>query len=189
MHSPCATGGATAYVLQSPGVTALIRIDRSWTPAGEGRPKPIRFCSRCGHPAEDPPGRPELRKRVCDRCGMGMILNCPKDALPGESAAFLILDYELRVSAVSEAGERFFGKEKTLIGSSLLDLVTSPLGDDQLVRKATVAAQRPCDPVVMPLRLVKPNSESVGTMAARIATCGPPRAALLTVEPSEFGRR
>jgi hypothetical protein len=176
-------------MLQSPSVTALIRIDRSWTPAGEGRPKPIRFCSRCGHPAEDPPGRPELRKRVCGRCGMGMILSCPKEALPGEAAAFLILDYDLRVSAVSEAGERFFGKEKKLIGSALLDLVTSPLGDDQLARKATVAAQRPCDPIVMPLRLLKPVGDGVGTMAARIATCGPPRAALLTVEPSEFGRR
>ena len=178
-------------MLQSPGVTALIRIDRSWTPAGEGRPKPIRFCTRCGHPAEDPPGQPELRKRVCGRCGMGMILTCPRDALPGQAAAFLILDYELRVSAVSEAGERFFGKEKTLIGTGLLDLVTSPLGDDQLVRKATVAAQRPCDATVMPVRLLNPTSSagSVGTMAARIATCGPPRAALLTVEPSEFGRR
>ena len=118
-----------------------------------------------------------------------MILSCPKEALPGTAAAFLILDYELCVSAVSEAGERFFGKEKTLIGSNLLDLVTSPLGDDQLIRKATVAAQRPCDPVVMPLRLREPAADSVGTMAARIATCGPPRAALLTVEPSEFGRR
>jgi hypothetical protein len=189
VHSPCGSGGGAPYVLQSPGVTALIRIDRSWTPAGEGRPKPIRFCSRCGHPAEDPPGRPELRKRVCGRCGMGMILSCSKEALPGTAAAFLILDYELRVSAVSEAGERYFGKEKGLIGSGLLDIVTSPLGDDQLVRKATVAAQRPCDPVVMPLRLLQPTADTVGTMAARIATCGPPRAALLTVEPSEFGRR
>ena len=118
-----------------------------------------------------------------------MILSCPREALPGTAAAFLILDYELRVSAVSEAGERYFGKEKTLIGSNLLDLVTSPLGDDQLARRATVAAQRPCDPVVMPLRLLEPSAGSVGTMAARIATCGPPRAALLTVEPSEFGRR
>jgi hypothetical protein len=128
---------------------------------------------------------------VCDRCGMGMVLTCPRDALPGEAAAFLILDYELRVSAVSEAGERYFGKEKTLIGASLLDLMTSPLGDDQLVRKATVAAQRPCDATVMPVRLLCPSEAagSVGTMAARIATCGPPRAALLTVEPSEFGRR
>jgi hypothetical protein len=191
MHSPRNTGGATASVLQSPSVTALIRIDRSWVPSGEGRPKPIRFCSRCGHPAEDPPGHPELRKRVCARCGMGMILTCPRDAMPGEAAAFLILDYELTVSAVSEAAERYFGKEKILIGTGLLDLVTSPLGDDQLVRQATVAAQRPCDAMVMPVRLVSPTASaaSVGTMAARIATCGPPRAALLTVEPSEFGRR
>ena len=122
---------------------------------------------------------------------MGLILNCPRDALPGAAAAFLILDYELRVSAVSEAGERFFGKEQTLIGTGLLDLVTSPLGDDQLVRKTSVAAQRPCDATVMPVRLVAPSKSagSVGTMAARIATCGPPRAALLTVEPSEFGLR
>ena len=95
------------------------------------------------------------------------------------------------MSAVSEAGERYFGKEDTLIGSRLLDLVTSPLGDDQLARKASVAAQRPCDATVMPVRLVRPAAAAgaVGTMAARIATCGPPRAALLTVEPSEFGRR
>lgn len=170
-------------------MTALVRIDPSWTPAGGDRPKPIRFCSRCGHPAEEPPGRPELRKRVCGRCGMGMVLSCPRDALPGESAAFLILDFELSVTAVSEAGERYFGKEKSVIGMSLLDLVTSPMGDDQLARRTAVAAQRPCDPVVMPLRLRAPGDDSVGTMAGRIATCGPPRAALLTVEPSEFGRR
>jgi hypothetical protein len=122
---------------------------------------------------------------------MGMILSCPRDALPGDAAAFLILDYELRVSAISQAGERFFGKEQTLIGAGLLDLVTSPMGDDQLARKASVAAQRPCDAVVMPVRLVRPSAVpgAVGMMAARIATCGPPRAALLTVEPSEFGRR
>jgi hypothetical protein len=191
VHSPRTSDAAGASVLQSPSVTALIRIDRSWTPVGHGRPKPIRFCSRCGHPAEDPPGRPELKKRVCDRCGMGMILSCPRDALPGAAAAFLILDYELRVCAVSEAGERYFGKEKSLIGTGLLDLVTSPLGDDQLVRKASVAAQRPSDATVMPVRLVSPaeSAGAVGTLAARIATCGPPRAALFTVEPSEFGRR
>jgi len=191
VHSSYVPGGGGASVLQSPSVTALIRIDRSWTPVGHGRPKPIRFCSRCGHPAEDPPGHPELRKRVCDRCGMGMVLTCSRDALPGEAAAFLILDYELRVSAVSEAGERYFGSEKTLIGAELLDLVTSPLGDDQLARNTSIAAQRPCDATVMPVRLLRPaeSAGQLGTMAARIATCGPPRAALLTVEPSEFGRR
>jgi hypothetical protein len=171
-------------------VTALIRIDRSWTPAlGSGRQRPIRFCSRCGQPSEDPPGRPELRRRVCERCGMGMVLTCPRDALPGEAAAFLIVTYELRVSAVSESGEKIFGREQGLIGAQLLDLLTSPLGDDQLVRHTGTAAQRPCDPVVMPVRLASKWARRVGTMAARIATCGPPRAALLTVEPSDFGRR
>ena len=144
------------------GVTALIRIDRSWTPAGGGRPKPIRFCSRCGHPGEEPPGRPELRKRVCGRCGMGMVLSCPRDALPGEAAAFLILDYELSVSAVSEARRALLRRGGELIGDALLDLLTSPLGDDQLARNAGLAAQRPCDPLVMPVRLLGERSGEVG---------------------------
>ena len=120
---------------------------------------------------------------------MGMVLTCPRDALPGGAAAFLILTYELEVSAVSEAGEKIFGREQGLIGEQLLDLLTSPMGDDQLVRHASAAALRPCDPVVLPVRLVPRRTRGIGTMAARIATCGPPRAALLTVEPSDFGRR
>ena len=120
---------------------------------------------------------------------MGMVLNCPRDALPGEAAAFLILDYELR-SARSARRANGSSARRNPYRAGLLDLVTSPLGDDQLVRKASVAAQRPCDATVMPVRLVRPRGAARrGMMAARIATCGPPRAALLTVEPSEFGRR
>jgi hypothetical protein len=171
-------------------VTALIRIDRAWTAEpGTERSRPIRFCSRCGHPAEEPPGRPARARRVCDRCGMGMVLTCPRDAMPGEAAAFLIVTFELEVSAVSEAGEKIFGAEQGLIGTFLLDLLTSPMGDDQLVRHTGIAAQRHYDPVVLPVRLRSERAGEVGTMAARIATCGPPRAALLTVEPSNFGRR
>ena len=121
---------------------------------------------------------------------MGMMLTCSRDALPGDAAAFLISTYELGVSAVSEAGEQIFGPEQELIGKPVLDLIFSPLGNDQLARHLGTAAQRACDPVVMPVRLrSEPDSKRVGTMAARIATCGPPRAALLTVEPSDFGRR
>jgi hypothetical protein len=120
---------------------------------------------------------------------MGMMLSCARDVLPGDAAAFLICTFELTVTAVSQAGERIFGKEDKVVGRSLLELVTSPMGDDQLTRHASLAAQRACDPLVMPLRLASPKSRKVGTLAARIATCGPPRAALVTVEPSEFGRR
>jgi hypothetical protein len=119
---------------------------------------------------------------------MGMLLTCGRDALPGAAAAFLVITFELGVSAISVAGEKIFGPEQSLVGLSLLDVLTSPLGDDQLARNVGQAAQRACDPVVMPVRLAGKGSR-VGTMAARIATCGPPRAALVTVEPSEFGRR
>lgn len=177
-------------------MTALIRIDRGaadgfgGTVTGADRPRPIRFCSRCGHPADEAARRPVVRGRVCERCGMGMLLTCSREALPGDAASFLIASFDLTVSAVSEAGEKIFGQQGSLIGRPVLDLIGSPLGDDQLARYIGQAAQRACEPVVMPARLVSgESSRRVGTMAARIATCGPPRAALVTVEPSEFGRR
>jgi hypothetical protein len=120
---------------------------------------------------------------------MGVLLSCSREALPGEAAAFVICSYELAVTAVSRAGEGVFGREEEVVGKQLLELVTSPLGDDQLARHAGLAAQRACDPIIMPLRLRSPEADDVGMLAARIATCGPPRAALVTVEPSEFGRR
>jgi hypothetical protein len=172
-------------------MTALIRIDRSYAGAGAESQRPIRFCSRCGTPSDASADRPQHGPRVCERCGMGMLLTCTRDAMPGEAAAFLIATFEMRVSAVSQAGERIFGSEQSLVGMPVLDLIGSPLGDDQLGRYVGQAAQRACDPVVMPVRLLdeaKP-AVKVGTLAARIATCGPPRAALITVEPTEFGRR
>jgi hypothetical protein len=171
-------------------MTALIRIDSTWTDPDNSGAKPIRFCSRCGHPAKDPRKEPDLlRERVCRRCGMGLMLSCSRDALPGDAAAFMVVTFDLSVSAVSEVGEAIFGEEQSVIGRPLLELVTSPLGDDLLVRHVARAAQRAYAPVVLPLRLASDDPSGVGTMAARIASCGPPRAALVTVEPSEFGRR
>lgn len=120
---------------------------------------------------------------------MGMLLSCSREALPGEAAAFAIVTFELELSAISDAGEKVFGKEAELVGTPLLNVLTSPLGDDALERHVGQAAQRPFDPLVMPVRLRGDNAGRVGTLAARIGTCEPPRAALITVEPSEFGRR
>jgi hypothetical protein len=173
-------------------MTALIDIDRSWGPAKDGRrPRPIRFCSRCGQSAEEPADRPGLiaRERVCRLCGMGLMLRCSREALPGATAAFLVVTSRGLVNAVSEAGENIFGPETTLIGTPLLDLLTSPLGDDLLARSADHAARQAFESLVLPVRLRSEDAARVGTLAARIATCGPPRAALVSVEPSDFGRR
>jgi PAS domain-containing protein len=120
---------------------------------------------------------------------MGVLLDCRRDALAPDASALLVCTYELEVTAVSEAAERFFGAEDAVVGTHLLELVTCPLGDEQLARHSALAAQRAREPVALPLRLRSEEREGVGTLAARVATCGPPRAALLTVEPSPFGRR
>src|SRR4051794_3289947 len=149
-------------------MTALIRIDRSLTPGtASDRQKPIRFCSRCGHPSGQPAKHNERfpRERVCARCGMGLMLTCARDALPGTAAAFLVVTFDLRLSAVSEAGEKIFGPEQSLVRTPLLDLLTSPLGDDHLVRYTAQAAQRATEPVVMPVRLSTDAAAEVGTMA------------------------
>jgi hypothetical protein len=116
-----------------------------------------------------------------------MLLSCRREALPGES--FLICSYELEITAVSEAGEPIFGDQDKLLGTNLLDLATCPLGDEQLARHAALAAQRAREPVVLPMRLRSDEGQAMGMLAARVTTCGPPRAALLAVEPTGFGRR
>jgi hypothetical protein len=158
-------------------VTALTSIQ----PSAPAKPQPVRFCSRCGAVSN------HAARRVCDGCEAGVLLTCRSDALPGE--AFVICTYELSVTAVSEAGESVFGAQDGLLGTHLLDLATCPLGDDQLARHAALAAQRAREPVELPLRLRSDRGEALGTLAARVTTCGPPRAALVTVEPTGFGRR
>jgi len=120
---------------------------------------------------------------------MGVLLTCRRDALAEDAASFLICTYELTVSAVSESAEQIFGAQDGMVGSHLLELATCPLGDEQLARHTALAAQRAREPVVVPLRVRTDAGASLGTLAARIATCGPPRAALVTVQPTGFGRR
>jgi hypothetical protein len=116
-----------------------------------------------------------------------VLLSCRTESLPGD--AFLICSYELQVSAVSEAGEEIFGAEQALVGSNLMDLATCPMGDDQLARHVALAAARPQQPVTVPVKLRSTRGDELGMLAARITTCGPPRAALVTVTPTGFGRR
>jgi hypothetical protein len=151
-----------------------------------------RFCSRCGEPAIDPPAGSEpplLEQRVCGVCGMGVLLRCNPDALPGAGRAFLIANHALEVAAVSEAAEAIFAPEEQLTGANLMDLLTSTVGDRRFAKTISRAALRVHDAVTVPARLTGDKADAIGTLACRISTCGPPRAALIAVEPTHFGRR
>lgn len=171
----------------------LIYTDFEPTAATAGDPPAKkRFCSRCGEPAMDPPAGsepPPLEQRVCGVCGMGILLRCNPDALPGAGTAFLIADHKLAIAAVSEAAEPIFASEEKLTGTSVMDLLTSTIGDRKLAKTVSRAALRVHDAVTVPARLTGSKADEIGTMACRISTCGPPRAALIAVEPTYFGRR
>jgi hypothetical protein len=168
---------------------ALTWTEGAWAPANLGGLERPRFCSRCGQSEDDaqPAAHP---RRVCGGCGMGMLLACAPDALPGPEAPFLVVTAELEVSAVSRKGEGLFGRERTVLGKPLLDVVSSPVGDEMLAHNVEHAALRDRPAATMPVRLAsKRRASGVGTLAARIDSCGPPRGALLAVEPTGFGRR
>jgi hypothetical protein len=145
----------------------------------------IRFCSRCGVIREERElafSPPDL-ERVCNDCGMGVMLNAGRDALPTGGMAFLIVTEDLRISAVSEAAERIFGCETDLLGSMLFMAMTSPLGLEELALRIARAARGDRDIVLVPIELERGARPSFRHLEARVAHCGPPRGALVAIEP------
>ncbi|HKN93444.1 MAG TPA: hypothetical protein VJU60_03855 [Thermoleophilaceae bacterium] len=144
----------------------------------------IRFCSRCGILREerDLGFNPPDLERVCGECGMGVMLTAGRDALPGPRMSFLIATEDLRISAVSEGAERIFGPETELLGKMLFTAMTSPLGLEELALRIGRAASGGRDVVLIPIELER-GRPGYTRLEARIAACGPPRGALVTIEP------
>lgn len=122
--------------------------------------------------------------RVCARCGMGIMLSAPRKALPGSGAAFVVVTREGRISAVSEAAEPLVGAEPGLLGMPIASTLTSSEddGDDRLVRQVARAAGAGREVSEATLTPVLQAGDHPARLSARIANCGPPRAALLVLE-------
>jgi hypothetical protein len=160
-------------IVQIPGVRAAPppRVDRT------------RFCTRCGTTTEEPEAQavPFGFDRVCGRCGMGIMLTAPQKVLPGPGAAFVVITREGRVSAVSEAAEPLVGEEAGLLGMPIGSALASDEGDDRLARQVARAAGGGRDVAEATVAPV-PQGSRPSKLRARIASCGPPRAALLVLE-------
>jgi hypothetical protein len=157
----------------------------------ERRTERVRFCSRCGAAAEarGPSGPEPGHERVCGDCGMGVLLACAREALPDRSDAFLVITEDLSISAVSETAEPVFGAETSLVGSSLLSSISSPLGDDALSRLVVEAATGSREIHAVLLYAAGAKARRFKRLEGRIATCGPPRAALIVVAGRANGGR
>jgi hypothetical protein len=121
---------------------------------------------------------------VCRSCGLGLLLETPSTAVPGPQDAFLVVDSALLVQAMSRRAEALLGTPEDVAVDHPVSQLVVPADAEAgagrfagAVAEAVGGAGAPVDVFVRPW-----NTFGV-RMRARIAPCGPPRAALLVLEP------
>ena len=152
---------------------------------GEAQPAPserVAFCGHCGaHPENSVD---DTISRVCGDCGLGLILEADPAVAPTPGDAFLVLDGYLSVCAVSREAER-------LLAASEMELVNRHMSE--VLVPADVEAQGTSTLATAVIWaaggdhanrrvLVRPAKTFGVRLSARIASCGPPSAALLVLE-------
>lgn len=113
---------------------------------------------------------------------MGIMLGCPREAAPSQGTAFLVVTDDLRVTAVSEGAEVFFGPELERLGTTLLSLLSSPDPDHDLGVEVARAANGSRHASVLSAGIA--GSGDRPQLSARVSSCGPPRAALIILAPA-----
>lgn len=73
--------------------------------------EPVEWSWFCGHcAASSPGGEPPLPfARVCNSCGVVVLLETRADVVPGRQDAFLVIDAALSVQAMSRRAEALLG--------------------------------------------------------------------------------
>lgn len=156
------------------------------TPLEHEAPAPlVAFCSHCGtRPTALLDATAATHSRVCALCGLGLILESPADVAPNAGDAFLVLDHSLAVCAVSEAAERLLAaSEPDVVNRHVSDLLMPAGAEDKSGTDLSAAvAWAARGDVGTRTAVVRPANTFGIRLTARIASCGPPRAALLVLE-------
>jgi PAS domain-containing protein len=148
--------------------------------------EPVGFTWFCGHCAA-PAGKnqpPAPIARVCRSCGLGVMLETRRDIVPSNRDAFLVIDSSLLVQAMSSRAETLLGvTEDTAVNRPVVELLVPadaeagrPARFAEALTGAAAGADEPVNAFVRPW-----NTFGV-RLRARIASCGPPRAALVVLE-------
>ncbi|HTP20253.1 MAG TPA: hypothetical protein VMJ65_11660 [Solirubrobacteraceae bacterium] len=145
----------------------------------------VPFCSHCGtrpHASRAPINGPA--SRVCGACGLGLLIEAAEDVAPHAGDAFLVLDRALSVCAVSRGAERLLAtREPDVVNRHISDLLmpadAEEDGGESLSMAVAWAAR---GDGATRTAIVRPANTFGIRLTARIAACGPPRAALLVLE-------
>jgi len=122
--------------------------------------------------------------RVCRSCGLGVMLETQRDIAPTSRDAFLVVDSSLLVQAMSRRAEALLGvTEDASVNRPVVQLLVP--ADAEAGRPARFAAalaeaaSGADEPVAA---FVRPWNTFGVRLRARVASCGPPRAALVVLE-------
>ena len=142
------------------------------------------FCGRCASPfAGGTP--PPPNSRVCPSCGFGLLLETPGNCVPDTNDAFLVADSALLVQALSVRAEQLLGIGEGLAVDRPVGALLAPADAEggeagRFAAAVAAAVGRGQGPVDV---FVRPSNVFGVRMRARIAPCGPPRSALIILQP------
>jgi hypothetical protein len=141
------------------------------------------FCGHCAAPS--PTGAaPPPTARVCTSCGLGLLLETREDAVPDSRDAFLVVDSSLLVQAMSREAQTLLAmSEEMAVDKPVAELLVPADAEAGRTGFAAAVAQAADgqDPDTG-RAVVRPWNTFGVRMRARIATCGPPRAALIVLD-------
>jgi hypothetical protein len=141
------------------------------------------FCGHCAAPA--PSGEaPAPSARVCRSCGLGLLLETRRELVPTERDAFLVIDTSLLIQAMSRRAQMLLAlSEEEAVNRPVAELLVpadaEAKGHAGFAAAIAEAAQGALDPATV---VVRPWNTFGVRMRARIASCGPPRAALVVLQ-------
>ena len=136
------------------------------------------FCSYCGHSPE-----PGFETRVCESCGLGLVLRAPSDLAPTEGVAFVVVDASLTVGAVSDVAERFLEvAEATSVHRPVTELMEAADSEGAGTDLATAIMWAARGDRTHRELYVRPANTFGVRCRASIGPCGPPSAALVVLE-------
>jgi PAS domain-containing protein len=142
------------------------------------------FCGHCAAPSPNGAAPPPTA-RVCTSCGLGLLLEAREDVVPSSKDAFLVVDSSLLVQAMSREAQSLLGvTEEAAIDKPVAELLvpadTEAQGRTGFAAAIVHAAEG--NDVDTSRNFVRPWNTFGVRLRARIATCGPPRAALVVLE-------
>jgi PAS domain-containing protein len=146
--------------------------------------EPTPVVSFCGHCGEAPPTPMAARSRVCALCGLGVVITAAADLAPRSGEAFVIVDRQLKLCALSRGAERVLGVDEPdavhrHVGDFLEPADAEAGSGDELLQGIIASAAMGFAPPRSVV--VRPSGEYGVRYAARVGSCGPPEGALIVL--------